>query len=132
MSFSSLSGHGQAHTLLKDEGCDKLNRLINMTKQQERRYRGFLYCLLFIAVIALTCAIYYMYWDKIPSTIKIRAGVEQELDFKVPVSGEIYKVKEEAAQVSSVAETVRTKEDEQAAESMSGAVESIHVDLHIK
>lgn len=129
MSFSSLSGHGQAHTLLKDEGCDKLNRLINMTKQQERRYRGFLYCLLFIAVIALTCAIYYMYWDKIPSTIKIRAGVEQELDFKVPVSGKIYKVKEEAAQVSSVAETVRTKKDEQVAESMPGVVESIHVDF---
>lgn len=115
--------------LWKDEGCDKLSRLIYMTKQQERRYRSFLYLILLAAIIALTFTVYYIYWDKIPSTIKIRAGVEQKLDFKVPVSGEIYKVKEDAAQVSSVTETALKQENEQVAESMSEAVESIHVDF---
>lgn len=118
------------YILRKDEGCDKLNRLVYMTKQQERRYRSFLYIILAAAVIALTFTVYYIYWDKIPSTIKIRAGVEQELDFKVPVSGEIYRVKEDAAaQVSSVTETVRAPEAEQVAESISDSVESIHVDF---
>ena len=51
-----------------------MNRLIDMTKQQERIYRAFLYIVLAAAVIALTIAVYLAYWDKIPSTIKIRAG----------------------------------------------------------
>lgn len=84
---------------------------------------------LLAALIALTGTVYYMYWDKIPSTIKIRAGVEQELDFKVPVSGEIYRVKEPAAQAATVTEPVQTREAEPAAESISDAVESIHVDF---
>lgn len=84
---------------------------------------------LLAALIALTGTVYYMYWDKIPSTIKIRAGVEQELDFKVPVSGEIYRVKEQAAQAATVTEPVQTREAEPAAESISDAVESIHVDF---
>ncbi len=100
-----------------------------MTKRQERKYRGFLWFLLMMSVIALTFSVYYIYWDKIPSTIKIRAGVEQELDFKVPVSGEIYKAREDAAQVSSVAETALAEEGEQAEESISDAVESVHVDF---
>lgn len=117
------------YTLWKDEGCDKLNRLIDMTEQQERRYRRFLYFILLAAIIALTFTVYYIYWDKIPSTIKIRAGVEQELDFKVPVSGEIYKVKEDAAQVSSVQEIAGIQKKDEVAESISDAVESIHVDF---
>ncbi len=121
MSFCSI--------LRKDEGCDKLSRLIDMTKQQERRYRAILFLILLAAVIGLTFTVYYSYWDKIPSTIKIRAGVEQKLDFKVPVSGEIYRVKEDAAQVTSVTETEGTPDSGQAKESISDAVESIHVDF---
>ena len=100
-----------------------------MTKRQERVYRGFLYLLLGVAVIALGAVIYVAYWDKIPSTIKIRAGVEQELDFKVPVSGEIYRIGGEAAQVSSIPETMSTEETEQIAESISDSVESIHINF---
>lgn len=55
-----------------------------------RRYRRFLYILLAAGLIALVTTIYMDYWKKVPSTIKIRAGVEQELDFRVPASGEIY------------------------------------------
>ena len=105
-----------------------MGRLVSMTKQQERIYRGFLYLLLSIAVATLAAVVYVAYWDKIPSTIKIRAGVEQELDFKVPVSGEIYRIDDEAAQVSFLPESVNT-EEEQIAESISESVESIHVDF---
>lgn len=80
-----------------------MNRAIYMTRQQKRAYRGFLYMLLLSAVVALAAVIYFSYWNKIPSTIKIRAGVEQELDFCVPVSGKIYRTGEEATEVSSVA-----------------------------
>ncbi len=80
------------------------------------------------AVAALIVTVYLTYWDKIPSTIKIRAGVEQELDFRVPVSGKIYRVREEdSAPVSSV----KGAEDKgrKAVESLSGSVESIPVNF---
>lgn len=74
-----------------------------------KRYRCFLYILLTASVIALMVAVYMDYWAKVPSTIKIRAGIEQELDFHVPASGEIYQ--------------------KEAVESLSTQVESIHVDF---
>mgnify|MGYP001079587903 CR=1 FL=1 len=74
-----------------------------------KRYRGFLYFLLAGGLIALLAAAYMDYWRKVPSTIKIRAGIEQELDFHVPVSGEIYQ--------------------EEAVESLSTHVESLHVNF---
>ena len=102
----------------------KLSDLIYMTKQQEKKYRGFLYILLIAGVAALIVTIYFTYWDKIPSTIKIRAGVEQELDFRVPVSGEIYRIPEEAAQVSSVTELADSE-----VVKAEDAARSIHVDF---
>lgn len=80
------------------------------------------------AVAALIVTVYLTYWNKIPSTIKIRAGVEQELDFRVPVSGKIYRVREEdSAPVSSV----KGAEDKgrKAVESLPGSVESIPVNF---
>ena len=99
-----------------------------MTRQQERIYRSFLYLVLTAAVAALIVTVYLTYWNKIPSTIKIRAGVEQELDFRVPVSGKIYRVREEdSAPVSSV----KGAEDKsrKAVEGLSGSVESIPVNF---
>lgn len=80
-----------------------------MNEYKEKNYRRFLYILLAAATIALLSAVYMDYWKKVPSTIKIRAGVEQELDFHVPASGEIY--------------------PGEAVESISSNVESIHVDF---
>lgn len=74
-----------------------------------KRYRCFLYILLTAGVVALMAAVYMNYWVKVPSTIKIRAGIEQELDFHVPASGEIYQ--------------------KEAVESLSTQVESLHVDF---
>ena len=106
-----------------------MERLIDMTKQQRKAYRGFLFVMLVAAAIALITVVYIGYLDKIPSTIKIRAGVEQELDFKVPVSGEIYRVEETVAQVSSMPETESSIKAGQIAESMSDSVQSIHVNF---
>lgn len=74
-----------------------------------KRYRRFLYIILACSLIALLATAYIDYWRKVPSTINIRAGVEQELNFRVPVSGEIYQ--------------------DEAVESISTKVESLHVDL---
>ena len=106
------------------------NKSIDMTKKQEKVYRIFLYSVLAAAVIALMVTVYLTYWNKIPSTIKIRAGVEQELDFKVPVSGKIYRIKEEdAAPAASLPGTAVSSRMEQAVESSSDSVESIPVDF---
>lgn len=106
-----------------------MGRLIYMTEQQEKIYRRFLYVLLATAVIALMAVVYFICWDKIPSTIKIRAGVEQELNFRVPVSGEIYRVEEDATQVSSITDSKEQIEARQAAGSISDSVQSVHVDF---
>lgn len=74
-----------------------------------KKYRRFLYIILAGGVIALLATAYIDYWKRVPSTINIRAGIEQELDFHVPVSGEIYQ--------------------EEAVESLSSGVESLHVDF---
>ena len=64
-----------------------MNGKVEMTKQQKQAYRAFLYTVLATAVFTLALLVYAAYWDRIPSAIRIRAGVEEELDFHVPVSG---------------------------------------------
>ena len=101
---------------------------IYMTEQQERKYRFFLWLLLLAGVAALLFTIYFSYLDRIPSQIRIRAGVEQEFDFRVPVSGEIYRTSEEAAPVASVTDVDAQDEAYLLAEEDERA-ESIHVDF---
>ena len=104
-----------------------MDNSIYMTKRQEKKYRSFLWVLLLIGVLALLCNIYFSYWQKIPSKIKIRAGVEQEFDFRVPVSGEIYRTAEEVAPVSTVTDVDRKAEEALLAGEEDR--ESIHVDF---
>ncbi|MBQ8596824.1 MAG: PDZ domain-containing protein, partial [Lachnospiraceae bacterium] len=40
---------------------------------------------------------YFLLWNKVPSTIMLKAGVEQKLDFNVPASGELYREAVEAS-----------------------------------
>ncbi|MCX4306762.1 MAG: SpoIVB peptidase [Acetatifactor sp.] len=105
-----------------------MSNLIYMSKRQERKYRSFLWLLLVAGIAALFFTIYVSYWDRIPSQIKIRAGVEQEFDFRVPVSGEIYRMSQEAAPVAAVSDVDEVNEkavgmtrDERA--------QSLHVDF---
>lgn len=102
---------------------------IDMTEQQERKYRGFLWMLLLAGIAALFSAVYFSYLDKIPSQIRIRAGVEQEFDFRVPVSGEIYRTAEEAAPVASVTDVDAEDEAYLLAGEDDRKEESIHVDF---
>ncbi len=64
-----------------------------------------------LAVLIFTC--YFSLWKKVPSNIKIKAGVDQTLDFQVPASGKIYK---EAVEVSGFTKSNIPKD-------------SIHIDL---
>lgn len=53
----------------------------------------------------LALSAYYSVWSSVPSTIVVKAGVEQTLDFQVPVSGKLYR---EAVAVSGQAANNRT------------------------
>ena len=105
-----------------------MSNSIYMTEQQERKYRGFLWLLLLAGIAALLFSIYFSYWNKIPSQIRIRAGVEQEFDFRVPVSGEIYRMPEEAAPVASVTD-VDEKYEAFLLAGEENSADSIHVDF---
>lgn len=105
-----------------------MGNAIIMTRQQERRYRRFLWLLLLAGAAALLFTIYVSYWDKIPSQIKIRAGVEQEFDFRVPVSGEIYRTSQEAAPVAAVTD-VEEADEEAYFLTHDEKAESLHVDF---
>lgn len=61
------------------------------------RYKRFLYFMLAFGVAAVMLSMYYFMWSSVPSTIMIKAGVEQKLDFKVPATGELYKEAVEAS-----------------------------------
>ena len=65
------------------------------------------------SLAALVFSCYFSLWRKVPSNIKIKAGVDQTLDFQVPASGQIYK---EAVEVSGFTKSNIPKD-------------SIHIDL---
>lgn len=100
---------------------------IYMNEKQEKNYRLFLWMLLSAGVAALLLTVYFSYLDKIPSTIKIRAGVEQEFNFHVPVSGEIYRMPQEAAPVASVTDV--SEEDSVFPAGENDRADSIHIDF---
>ena len=60
-------------------------------------YKRILYFLLAFGILAVMASLYYSIWCSVPSTIMVKAGVEQKLDFKVPASGVLYR---EAAEAS--------------------------------
>lgn len=105
-----------------------MSNLIYMSKRQERKYRSFLWLLLVAGIAALFFTIYVSYWDRIPSQIKIRAGVEQEFDFRVPVSGEIYRMSQEAAPVAAVSDVDEVDEGK-AGLTRDERANSLHVDF---
>ena len=65
-----------------EKGCEELER--------RRKYRLFLCVLLICAVTALFICWLLFVWERVPGMIHIRAGVQQELDLNVPVSGKLY------------------------------------------
>ena len=60
-------------------------------------YRRFLYVLLVFGTVGIMVVSYFWLWNKVPSTIMLKAGMEQKLDFRVPAGGELYKEAVEAS-----------------------------------
>ena len=60
-------------------------------------YKRLLYLMLTFGVVSIVISLYYCMWLSVPSTIMIKAGVDQKLDFNIPATGELYK---EAVEVS--------------------------------
>lgn len=56
-----------------------------------KSYKSMLYMLLATGLLSIPILLYYEMYTKVPNTIKIRAGLEQNLDFRVPASGELYR-----------------------------------------
>lgn len=58
---------------------------------REKKYRRFLICSLIGSVITLMVVSYSYCYSRVPSNIKIRAGMEQTIEFGIPVTGEFVK-----------------------------------------
>ena len=95
------------------KGCENLKRKSHKKKSKIEKYRTCLYFALAGSLAALVFSCYFSLWRKVPSNIKIKAGVDQTLDFQVPASGQIYK---EAVEVSGFTKSNIPKD-------------SIHIDL---
>lgn len=102
---------------------------IYMTGKQEKKYRFFLWMLLLAGVAGIFLTLYFSYLNKIPSQIRIRAGVEQEFNFRVPVSGEIYRTPQEAAPVATVTDLSKEEQEAYLLAMEEEKAKSIHVDF---
>lgn len=62
-----------------------------ITRNRKEHYRNILFFILLLGIIAVAASGYFFVWKKVPSTIMIKSGVEQEMDLCIPVSGELYR-----------------------------------------
>lgn len=85
--------------------------------------------LLLAGVAGIFLTLYFSYLNKIPSQIRIRAGVEQEFNFRVPVSGEIYRTPQEAAPVATVTDLSEEEQEAYLLAMEEEKAKSIHVDF---
>ena len=77
-----------------------MEQIENLNSEKAGVYRTVLYIILSFGTLLTLASAYYCMWCRVPSTIMVKAGVEQTLDFRLPASGEIYN---EAVQASSPA-----------------------------
>ena len=68
---------------------------INCTEKRGKIYRIFLYIGLCLSILTLGGVWIWDVWNKVPSNIRVRAGVEQGLEFYVPATATIYKNQEQ-------------------------------------
>lgn len=73
-------------------------------------YRKILYILLIAGIVLTVFSVYYTMWSRIPSTIMVKAGTTQTLDFKLPASGRLYR--EEALLTSGIAKSASSAKQE--------------------
>ncbi|MBD5455396.1 MAG: SpoIVB peptidase [Lachnospiraceae bacterium] len=60
-------------------------------------YRALLYIMLIFSILLTLACAYYCMWCRVPSTIMVKAGIDQTLDLNVPASGTLYKDAVEAS-----------------------------------
>ncbi|MBO5292600.1 MAG: SpoIVB peptidase [Lachnospiraceae bacterium] len=78
---------------LKQQGKqvdDKMRGKSWTNPDQYRSYLNFLYAVLTVASLSLCGAIYYSWWAQVPEQIRLHSNTEQNLEFHVPASGQIY------------------------------------------
>ena len=80
-----------------NKGCEDLEHLTKPHSDGYFIYKRILYFLLAFGILAVMASLYYSIWCSVPSTIMVKAGVEQKLDFKVPASGVLYREAVEAS-----------------------------------
>lgn len=68
-----------------------MDHLNEMNHARISVYRRFLYVMLAGGIIMLVFSTYFLLWNRVPSTIMVKAGVDQTLNFNVPASGKLYK-----------------------------------------
>ncbi len=78
------------------EGSEDVKKI-----QKRKYYKGFLYSLLVAGIAGMLAVGCHICKSRIPETIKLRLGEEEQFDFRVPASGTLYK---EALAVSELGE----------------------------
>lgn len=61
---------------------------------RRKKYKRMLWIWFWCSVAAFFAGAYYLCYSRIPANIKIRAGMDQTLDFGVPVTGEFTRIQE--------------------------------------
>lgn len=74
-----------------------MEQIENIDSDRVAVYRVLLYIVLILGIVLTLITSYYFVWCKVPSTIMVKAGVNQTLDFNVPASGRLYKDAVEAS-----------------------------------
>lgn len=74
-----------------------MEQIENIDSDRVAVYRVLLYIVLILGILLTLITSYYCVWCKVPSTIMVKAGVNQTLDFNVPASGRLYKDAVEAS-----------------------------------
>lgn len=85
MSFLSYRENGRLTVLRKR--CDKMKERTRLHGQWKK---WILYWGIIASAMTVIGMILYTWWTQIPTTIRIKAGVDQTFDFHVPASGEVY------------------------------------------
>ena len=68
---------------------------VNKMTKRGKIYKSFLYISLSLSILSLGGTWIWDIWNKVPSNIHVRAGVEQGLEFYVPATATIYKNQEQ-------------------------------------
>lgn len=74
-----------------------MERIEQIDSEKVVVYRTILYIFLSLGIVLTLVSAYYSIWYKVPSTIMVKAGVNQTLDFDIPASGVLYKDAVEAS-----------------------------------